>query len=60
MVKDNMIWKSVWDSDRNVTKMYNVTYIPANYLINVDGTIIEQDLRGEKLSNKLDELLNKK
>lgn len=60
MVKDNMIWKSVWDSNRNVTKMYKVTYIPANYLINVDGTIIAQDLRGEKLSNKLDELLNKK
>ena len=60
MAKDNMIWKSVWDSDRNVTKMYNVTYIPANYLINVDGTIIDQDLRGEELSKKLDELLNKK
>jgi thiol-disulfide isomerase/thioredoxin len=60
MVKDNMIWKSVWDSDRKVTKMYSVTNIPANYLINVDGTIIETDLRGDKLSEKLDELLNKK
>jgi peroxiredoxin len=56
MREDNMIWKSVWDSDRTVTKKYRIRSIPANYLINSDGIIIGQDLRGEKLLKTLEEL----
>lgn len=56
MQKDSMIWKSVWDANIDVTRMYHITGIPANYLINTDGIIIDQDLRGDKLWKKLDEL----
>lgn len=60
MREDNMIWKSVWDSNRAVTKMYKIRSMPANYLINSDGIIIGQDLRGEKLLKTLEELFNGK
>lgn len=60
MREDNMIWKSVWDSNRAVTKKYRIRGIPANYLINSDGIVIGQDLRGEKLINSLEELFNGK
>lgn len=60
MQKDSMIWKSVWDESRDVTKMYNVSSIPTNYLINVDGTIIGKDLRGDKLLKKLEEIFKEK
>lgn len=60
MQKDNMIWKSVWDASLDITKMYHITSMPTNYLINVEGRIIEKDLRGAKLFKKLDELYKEK
>lgn len=39
-----------------VTKLYNVTGIPRMYIIDETGKIIAQDLRGEKLMEKMDEL----
>ena len=56
MEKDNMIWKSVWDNDRSITKMYRINYIPANFLIDREGKIIAKDIRGEELSNTMAEL----
>ena len=52
MQKDNMIWKSVWDLNREVTDMYSISAIPANYLINADGFIIAQDIRGVELTKE--------
>ncbi|PKP22821.1 MAG: hypothetical protein CVU05_02255 [Bacteroidetes bacterium HGW-Bacteroidetes-21] len=44
-----------WESEPG--KLYNVGSIPSNFLINPDGVIIAQDLRGEDLQNKLKEVL---
>lgn len=44
-----------WQSEG--AKLYNVRGIPATVLISQDGTIIAKDLRGEDLTNKLQELL---
>lgn len=57
MQKDNMIWMSVRDSDKTIIKMYNVSYLPTNYLISKEGIIIDKDLRGDKLLKKLDMLI---
>ena len=56
MHADNMIWKSVLDANREVTKMYQVFAIPANYLVNPDGVVIAQDLRGSELAEVLKEM----
>ena len=56
MEEDNMIWTSVWDQKQDVVKMYQVSYLPTNYLIDRNGYIIAKDIRGEKLTRKLEEL----
>lgn len=39
-----------------VSKLFHVTGIPRMYIIDKDGKIIAQDLRGEELMKKMDEL----
>ena len=52
---DNMSDLKGWASEGS--KLYGVTGIPATVLIDQEGTIIARDLRGEKLEEKLKELL---
>ena len=52
--RNNMNWHHVsslkgWDCP--VAKQYNVTGIPRMYIIDPEGKIIAQDLRGEELAN---------
>ncbi len=58
--KDNLKWQQVsnlqyWDDV--IAKSYGVQAIPANYLIDEDGTILAKNLYGEELHNKVAELL---
>ncbi len=57
--EDGLAWIHVsdfkfWDSD--VVKIYGVETIPANFLIDKEGTIIAKDLKGDALDKKLSEL----
>lgn len=60
MIKDRgMDWNhgsSLQGWDCPVAKMFNVTAIPRMYIIDKDGKIIAQDLRGEALANKMAEI----
>jgi peroxiredoxin len=54
--KDNLTWTQVsdlrgWGSE--IAKLYNVTAIPNNFLVNPDGKIIGTNLRGQALEEKL-------
>ena len=49
-VSDLKFWNSI------AARTYNVTSIPANFLIDKNGNIIDRNLRGERLGQKLDEL----
>jgi len=60
--KDNLEWYHVsdlkfWNS--SAAQTYNVRSIPANFLLNKQGEIIEKDLRGDDLQAKLNELFSK-
>ena len=60
--KDNLDWVHVsdlkfWNS--SAANTYNVRSIPANYLLNKKGEIIDKNLRGDALHNKLNEIFNK-
>lgn len=58
--KDSLPWQNVSDlkGDRNKAALiYGISYYPANFLIDKNGTIVAKDLRGEKLREKLKELL---
>lgn len=57
---DGLNWLQVselnyWNSE--IAKQYGVRAIPANFLINANGVIVGKNLRGEKLLEKLEELL---
>ncbi|MFO8235557.1 MAG: TlpA disulfide reductase family protein [Bacteroidales bacterium] len=59
--KDKLEWINVsdlkfWNS--SAAQKYNIQSIPANYLLNEEGEIIEKDLRGDALDQKLNEIFN--
>ncbi|MDR1763819.1 MAG: AhpC/TSA family protein [Dysgonamonadaceae bacterium] len=60
IVDDGLVWTQVsdlkyWNND--VVKLYGIRSIPANFLLDPDGKIIAKNLRGEDLTNKLQEIL---
>ena len=60
---DGLPWMHVSDLkgwNNTVGVLYGVRAVPASFLVNPEGVIISQGLRGESLEKKLEELLNKK
>lgn len=60
---DNLTWTHVSDLkfwDCAPAKMYAVSAIPANFLIDANGIIVGHNLRGEALGEKVKELLDTK
>lgn len=58
--QDNLTWTHVSDLKgwgNEVGKIYGVTGIPQNYLIDKEGKIVAKDLRGAALDEKLAEIL---
>lgn len=60
IARDQLIWPQVsdlkwWNSQAAL--YYNITSVPANFLVAPDGTIIAANLRGEALQKKLSEIL---
>jgi len=52
---DNLLWKQVSDlkEQNEAAKLYGITTIPANLLIDPSGKIIAKDLKGKELLDKL-------
>jgi peroxiredoxin len=60
IAKDNLTWTQVsdllfWNSA--AAKLYLVTSIPANFLLDKNGIIVAKNIRGEALAAKVKELL---
>jgi thiol-disulfide isomerase/thioredoxin len=51
-VSDLQFWNSV------VVPVYNIQGIPMNFLLDPEGRIVDQNLRGERLAEKLKEIFN--
>ena len=61
--KDGLPWIHVsdlkfWKND--VAVQYGINSVPANFLVNPEGVIIDKNLRGEALTDKLSEIFDKK
>ncbi|MGL4582639.1 MAG: peroxiredoxin family protein, partial [Flavobacterium sp.] len=59
---DKLTWTQVsnlkfWEDP--IIPAYGIEGIPANYLVDGNGTIIDMNLRGEDLSKKIEEVLAK-
>jgi peroxiredoxin len=60
--QDNLIWTQISDlkgGKNEAAELYGVELIPDNFLLDKDGKILARRLRGESLTNKLEELLGK-
>ncbi|MBE0638325.1 MAG: AhpC/TSA family protein [Bacteroidales bacterium] len=58
---DNLTWPQVSDLqywNNEASKLYSISSIPANLLLDPEGIIIAKNLRGEELHTKLAELLD--
>lgn len=55
--EDNITWTQVHDAEGEVANTYGVQSIPFTLLLNKEGEIIEKNLRGEALQDKLNEIL---
>jgi peroxiredoxin len=63
IAKDGLTWTHVSDLkfwNNEVSKMYGIHAIPANFLIDPNGKIIAKNIRGEALQAKLAEILGNK
>ena len=57
---DGLIWNNISDLkywNNEGAKLYGVSSIPSNVLLDEKGTIIAKNLRGEDLRNKVEEIL---
>ncbi|HEX3167974.1 MAG TPA: TlpA disulfide reductase family protein, partial [Chitinophagaceae bacterium] len=59
--EDNLTWTHIsdlkfWQSE--VVPVYKLSLIPFNVLVDPDGKIVAENLRGNALEQKLQELLN--
>jgi peroxiredoxin len=60
IAKDGLTWPHVSDLkgwSNEVARLYRISAIPRNFLIDPNGKIIAKDLRGEELNAKLAELI---
>lgn len=60
--KDNLTWTHVSDLkfwENEVSRMYGISSIPANFLIDPTGKIVAKNIRGEELQKTLEEILSK-
>lgn len=62
IAKDKITWAQISDlkgQQNDISVQYGVQSVPANFLINPQGIIIEKNLTGDELYKKLKTLLNK-
>ncbi|MCS7029132.1 MAG: AhpC/TSA family protein [Bacteroidia bacterium] len=55
--EDKITWTQVLDQDSKVAQEFNVKAIPMTFLIDRNGIVIAKNLRGERLEEKLAQLL---
>jgi alkyl hydroperoxide reductase subunit AhpC len=63
ILQDNLTWTHVSDLkyfNNEAAKLYAISSIPANFLLNEQGIIVAVNLRGDALGKKVKELLRSK
>ena len=55
--KEGILWPQLIDSKETATKLYGVNGIPQIILFAPDGTIVERDLRGSKMLERVDKVM---
>ena len=56
--KEGILWQQLIDSNETATKLYGVNGIPQIILFAPDGTIVKRDLRGKKMLEEVDKVMD--
>ena len=58
LAKEKMLWHNFRDADDNIAVLYKVRAVPQMYIVDGKGNLIGENLRGEELAAKIDEILS--
>ncbi len=56
--KEGLVWPNARDTDKSIAGKYNVTAVPTMVVIDSEGKLVAENLRGEELAAKIDELMS--
>lgn len=56
---EKLVWPNLRDTDKSIAKSYKVSAVPTMVLIDSEGKMVAENLRGEELAAKVDELMKK-
>jgi len=59
MEKDGLTWSQIHDADRAITRLYLVSSLPSNFLLDPEGKIIAKNINAQQLKLRLDQLLTR-
>lgn len=51
-------WPNLRDADKSIANLYKVSAVPTMYLVDADGRLVGENLRGEMLSEFVDKLFS--
>lgn len=57
--KEALVWPNLRDTDKSIAKNYHVSSVPTMYIIDGNGRLVAENLRGEELAAKIDELMTR-
>lgn len=55
---EGLEWTNIRDTDESISGKYKVSAVPTMYLVDADGCLVGENLRGEALAAKVKDILN--
>ena len=55
--EEDLKWINLRDTDHTIADAYHVSSVPAMYIVDSEGRLVAENLRGEELAAKVDELM---
>ena len=55
--EEDLKWINLRDTDHTIADAYHVSSVPTMYIVDSEGRLVAENLRGEELAAKVDELM---
>ena len=56
--EENLVWTNCRDIDHSIANLFNIVAVPTIYVLDNEGKLIAENLRGEALQEKISEIIN--
>lgn len=54
---EKLTWTNVRDTDKSIADLYKVSAVPTMYIVDGNGCLVAENLAGEELATRIDEIL---